>query len=118
MRERHKMEIGDWFHAAINLLIGVLLGSVAYGLAQLVASGAWLMAVILVVFGAGLFAFMLLFDKLSELVFPIGAIRPAKDPKPRPPKPLLRVLSLPAGFVLGVALAVLGLDQAILGLLP
>ena len=38
------MELGDWFNTAINALIGALLGSVAYGLAQLVADGAWVAA--------------------------------------------------------------------------
>lgn len=117
MSERRKMGVGDWFNAAINVLIGVLLGSVVYGLVQLVAGGSWMMAVILVLFGGGLFLFMVLSDKLFDRLFPIG-IRPAKNPQPQPPKPLLRVLSLPLGLILGVVLALLGFDKTLLDLLP
>jgi len=114
MNERRKMGAGDWINAAINVLIGILLGSAIYGLVQLVISGFWLMALILVLLGGGLFLFMLLFDKLFDRLFSIG-IRPARNPQPQPPKPLLRVLSLPLGFMIGVVLAVLGLDRTILG---
>lgn len=117
MPERRKMAIDDWFNAAINVLIGVLLGSVFYGLLQLAGNGSWLMAIILVLLGGGLFLFMVVSDTLFDRLFPTG-IRPAKNPQPRPPKPLLRVLSLPLGFVLGVVLAVMGLDRTILGFLP
>jgi len=116
MDERRKMGAGDWMNAAINVVIGVLLGSVVYGLGKLAASGSWMMVIILVFLGGGLFLFMVLHDKLFDRLFPIG-IRPAKIPKPQSPKPLLRVLSLPSGFILGVVLAVLDLDGAILGIL-
>ena len=46
MSERRKMGIGDWMNAAINVVIGVLLGSVIFGLVQLVASGSWPLAAI------------------------------------------------------------------------
>ena len=55
--------------------------------------------------------------KLFDRLFPIG-IRPARNPRPQSPKPLVRVLSLPVGFMLGVVLAGLDLDGTILGLLP
>lgn len=114
MSERRKMGASDWMNAAVNVVIGALLGSATYGLAQLVASGSWLMALILVLLAAGLFLIVVLSDKLFDL-FSGVRFRPAKNPKP---KPLPRVLSLPLGFVLGVVLAVLGLDTAILDLLP
>lgn len=117
MSERRGMEVGDWFNAAVNLAIGVLLGSVVYRLVQLVASGSWLMALIMIFLGAGLFLFMVLSDKLFDL-FSGVRFRPAKNPKPQPPKPLLRILSLPSGFIVGVVLAVAGLDTAILDMLP
>lgn len=117
MSERPGMELGDWFNAAVNVLIGALLGSVIYRLVQLVASGAWLMALILIFLGIGLFVFMVLSDKLFDL-FSGVRFRPAKNPKPQPPKPLLRKLSLPSGFIVGVVLAVLGLDTTILEFLP
>jgi hypothetical protein len=117
MSERRKMGVSDWISAAFNLLIGALLGSVIYGLVQLVASGLWLMAVILVLLGGGLFLFMFLYDKLFDWLF-LSWTKPARNPQPRLPKPLLRILSLPAGFILGIVLAVLGLDRTILDFLP
>lgn len=111
------MKFGDWMNAVINFVIGALLGSAAYGLVQLVASGAWLMAAILVLLGAGLFLIMLLSDKLFDWIFPAGIWQVGK-PRPQGKKPLPRRLSLPFGFVLGVALAILGLDRTILEWLP
>ena len=110
------MGVGDWLNTTVNFLIGILLGSVAYGLVQLFASGSWLMALMLIVLGGGFFLFMVLSDKLFDKVFPIG-IRPAKNPTPQPPKPLLRVLGLPFGLMVGVVLAFLDLDGALLGFL-
>ena len=69
MSERRKMGVGDWMDAAINVVIGVFLGSVIYGLAQLVASGSWLMAMILILLGGGLFLIMVLSDKLPDRLF-------------------------------------------------
>jgi len=111
------MEMGDWFNAAINLVIGILLGSVINDLLQLVASGSWHMALVILFLAAGLFLFIVLSDKLLDRLFQIG-IRPAKTPQAPRPKPLLRVLSFPAGLVLGVVLSALGFDRAILDFLP
>jgi len=117
MSERSKMGLGDWINAAINVVIGVLLGSVMHGLVQLVASGSWLMAMIVLFLAVGLFLLVVLSDKLFDCLFPIG-IRPARTPQTQRPKPLLRVLSLPSGLIFGVVLAVLGLDRMILSFLP
>lgn len=117
MRERRSMELGDWLNSAVNAVIGVLLGSVTHSLVQLVSSGAWLTAVILVLLGTSLFLFMVFLDRLSDRLFPAG-IRRVGSPQARLPKPLARVLSMPFGFVIGVVLAILGLDRTILDLLP
>jgi uncharacterized membrane protein len=117
MSERRKMGVADWINAAINVVIGALLGSLIYGLAQLVAGGSWLIAMIILFLNAGLFFLIVLSDKLFDRFYPVR-FRPAKNPKPQPPKPLLRVLSLPSGFVLGIVLAVPGLDRTILDILP
>lgn len=111
------MGVGDWINATTNVVIGVLIGFVIYGLVQLVTSGSWLMAMILIFLGGGLFLLEGLIDKLFDRLFPIG-IRPARNPRPQSPKPLVRVLSLPVGFMLGVVLAGLDLDGTIIGLLP
>jgi len=116
-KERRRMQAGDWFNAAINLLVGLLLGSFVDGLVQLVATGLWLSAVIISLLSGGLFLFMLVFDKVTDPLFPIG-IRPAPTPQVKGRTPLLRLMSLPVGVLLGVLLARLGLDDKILGMIP
>lgn len=116
MNERRSMELGDWLQAAVNVVLGVFVGIVVFGLTQLVVSGAWLMALILVVLGFGYFVFVLLADKLFDWIFPSGIRTVGK--RKHQPKPLLRALSLPAGLLLGIALAGLGLDRVLLDALP
>lgn len=116
MGERRNMGVSDWINSAINVVIGVLLGSVIYGMVQLVAIGAWLTDMFMLLIFGGVFLLMVLSDKLFDRLFQTG-IRPAKTPQTKRPKPLLRVLSLPSGVILGVVLAVLGFDRPILGLL-
>jgi hypothetical protein len=110
------MEPGDWLQAAVNIVLGVFLGIVVSALTELVVSGAWLMALILVALGAGYFVFVLLADKLFDWIFPSGIRTVGK--RKNQPKPLLRTLSLPAGLLLGIALAGLGLDTVLLDALP
>jgi hypothetical protein len=110
------MELGDWLQAAINVVVGVFLGIAAFALTELVVSGAWLMALLLVVLGVGYFVFVQLADKLFDWIFPSGIRTVGK--RKNQPKPLLRTLSLPAGLLLGVALAGVGLDTVIIDALP
>lgn len=111
------MQPGDWFHATLNVVIGALLGSAIFGVTQLIISGFWLSAVITIIVTAALFLLMELSDKLLDRVFSIG-IRPARKPQSKRKNPLPRVLSLPAGFAVGILLAVLGIDTALLSMLP
>jgi hypothetical protein len=108
------MQVGDWANAAINLVIGVLLGSAADGLVQLATTAFWPLAVVIPLLFAGVFLFSWVLDMLTDRLFTIG-VRPARTPKEEGRTPLLRLLSLPVGLVLGVALARLGLDETILG---
>ncbi len=116
MSERRKMQAGDWANAAINAAIGVLLGSAADGLVQMATTEFWPVALIITLLSVGLFFLVVLSDKLLDRLFSIG-VRPARHPRAEGRKPLLRVLSMPAGFVLGVVLARIGLDGAILGVI-
>jgi len=116
-KERRRMQAGDWFNAAVNLLIGLLLGSFVDGLVQLVTTGLWLSAVIITLLFGGLFLFMWVFDKVTDPLFSIG-VRPAPKPQVKGRTPLLRLMSLPVGVLLGVVLARLGLDDKILGMIP
>ncbi len=85
---------------------------------QLVTDGAWGMALIVVMLGVALLL-LIYFDgligRLLDRIFPSG-VRSATPPRDDR-KPLVRRLSLPAGLVLGVFLALFGLADTILGLL-
>lgn len=115
--EYRRMQAGDWFNAAINLAIGLLLGSFVDGLIQLVATGLWLSAAILTLLFGGLFLVVSMSDKLLDPLFSIG-VRPAPKAGAKGRTPSIRRMSLPVGLVLGVALARLGLDDRILTMIP
>jgi hypothetical protein len=116
MGKRQAMEWGDWIQAAVNVVIAALLGTAAFNLAQLVANGAWLLAVILVLFAGSLYLIVVVSDWLMDRLFPVR-IHSFKSSQAAQLKPLPRVLSLPFGFMLGILLAVLGLDRTLLDLL-
>jgi len=83
-------------------------------LEQLATTAFWPLAVVIPLLFAGVFLFSWVLDMLTDRLFTIG-VRPARTPKEEGRTPLLRLLSLPVGLVLGVALARLGLDETILG---
>jgi len=116
MNERRGMQMGDWVNAAINVVIGVLLGSAADGLIQLATTSFWPLAVVIPLLFAGVFLFSWALDLLTDRLFTIG-VRPAPKPKEKGRTPLPRLLSLPAGLILGIALARLGLDNKILAVI-
>lgn len=119
MSVRRGMEAGDWINASVNVVIGVFLGIAVNGLAQIFMTGFWQLAVFIVIVTGVAVLFLFMFDgllnRVSEQIFPSG-VRPAHRPQPEGRKPIARLLSLPAGMVLGVILAQLGLTQTILGL--
>ena len=114
MSARRSMQLGDWFNAAVSLVVGVLLGWAADGLVQLVTTAFWPLAVVIPLLFAGVFVFSWLLDVLTNRFFSIG-VRPARERKQDGHMPLPRLLGLAMGLVLGVALARLGLDDVILG---
>lgn len=107
------MQAGDWANAAVNVVVGAFLGMAINGLVQLMSTGFWSVAVLIVVLAAVLFSSALWFDGLVEKVFPSGIRRARKSKKVRK-VPLARRLSLPSGLVLGIVLAGLGLDDRLL----
>jgi hypothetical protein len=111
--ERRKMGVGDWINVAFSLSIGILLGAAIFGLVQLVADGFWVTALVAILISAGLFLLMEVSDKILDRLFTIG-VKPASVKYPQGRKPLLRSLSLPGGFVLGLLMAMLGLDAWLL----
>jgi small-conductance mechanosensitive channel len=104
----------DWILSAMNFVIGILLGVALNGLIQLVASGAWVAVLNLVVLAISLFLIVKLHGLLGETLFPSG-IRPARNPKKKPKPPAIRRFSLPTGLALGVLLAQFGLTDWLAG---
>ncbi|MHA7923564.1 MAG: hypothetical protein ACX936_00095 [Marinobacter sp.] len=109
-------QAGHWASSAVNVVIGVLLGVASNGLVQLMFTGAWAAVFNIAVLSAVLFFIVFLHDRLGKKLFPSG-IRPAREPERARKTPLLRRLSLPAGLVLGVVIASLGLDDYLSDLL-
>jgi hypothetical protein len=110
------MQTHDWINAGFLLVFGVFLGFVVDGILQLATTSFWPLAIILLLMVAGIFLFELLMDKLFSRIFPIG-VRPANKSPAQGRKPLPVFLSLPAGVILGIALARLGLADTILGVI-
>jgi hypothetical protein len=108
------MTLGDWLNSLINVVLGMFLGMAALGLANLIGAGLWVPAILFTVPVVLLMFFDQGLGHLIDRLFPSG-IRPARVPAPPRGKPLVRTLSLPAGVVLGVLVAALGLSD---GLLP
>ena len=107
------MRLSDWVNAGVNLAIGVLLGSAVFGLVRLAVDGFWVTAVIAALIFAGFFLFMKVSDKILDRLFTIG-VKPSSVEYPQRRHPLLRRISLPGGFILGLMIAMLGLDTWIL----
>ena len=104
------MKTGEWVNTAMKVMIGVLMGMAIHGVAELMLRGAWFYVLLIVVLSIGLFLLVLLHEFIGEKLFPSG-IRPARKPRTILKAPLSRRLSLPAGLVIGIALAALGLDE-------
>ena len=113
--ERRIMHIGDLVNAAALLIVGLFLGSVVNDLVRM-ATTDWLFALFIVLLFASLFLVVWIFDILFDRFFPIG-IRTSRNSQGKERKPLPLLVSLPTGFVVGMVLARLGLDEAVLGVI-
>ena len=105
--------IGHIFNSVINLVFGVIIGVILHTLLNLFVTNwiAGVFAVILsVVMLLALFAMETIIGWLFEHVFPNG-IRPAKKTATKKPKPLIRRLAMPGGFVLGLLIVELDLTD-------
>lgn len=108
------MEVGDWANTAVNLVLGVFVGIAIHGLMQLITTAFWPVAIVISLLFAVVPLIDYWLDWLIDRVFPSG-IRAARKPQAEGRTPLPRLLSLPAGLIVGVALARLDLDNAIVG---
>lgn len=108
------MQATDWINAVINVVIGGLLGVAVEGLARLITTALWTLAVVIPLLAVVLFFCMTLFDTVVDWFFPSG-IRPARKPHMSRRLPLARRLSLPVGLVIGVVLAKLDVANSVIG---
>ncbi len=115
MNDRRKMAWDDWINAALLAAVGLFLGIAAQLMTQLSAAF-WPVAILSILLFAGVIAFDLTLDRVSERIFS-GKIRPPRNPKPAGRRPLALLLGLPAGVVFGFALGALGLADDVLGLM-
>ena len=114
MRNRRKMILGDWFNSAVLCIVGLYLGLVVHGLSQLVGTVFfWPLLFFFMIMWAAIYLFDNVINRVFDKVFSNG-IKPAKNPTAKERKPLIRLLSLPFGIVLGVILAELGLRDTFL----
>lgn len=110
MSERRRMRSCDWIYASINVAIGILFVLAAEGLAQLVTTEFWPLAVVAPILIAGLVLFEKVFKGLIDWEFPSKAQSPRKSASKGAP-PILLLLSFPFGIAFGVILALLGLTD-------
>lgn len=115
-KKSDSMTMTDWINAVTSVVVGVFCGIAALYLLQLVMSGFWPLAIIVVVFILVFLAFDGLLDRLFEKVFPSG-IRAVRKPAASRRSPLLRRLSLPVGITIGLALAWFDLADVLLQIL-
>lgn len=111
------MKAGDWVNAVVNAAIGVFFGIAADSILQLVASGLWVVALAIVLVFAICLGFVWLFESAVDHLFPSG-LRKSRRPGVAGRTPLLRLLSLPIGGVVGVVLSRLDLAGPLLALFP
>jgi hypothetical protein len=115
MSERRSMDGEDWLSAGFNVVVGLFLGLALNGLLQIVVTGFWPVAAIMVVLALGFFLVYWLFEGLIVRPF-FSGVRRDQGTLPEGKKPLGRLASLPLGLVLGFLLAQLGLTGTILAM--
>jgi len=110
------MTLGDWFHSAVKLVVGFLLGIAAYSLAELLDVGLWLSAIFVMVPFVAIIGFVQFAEGLWDRLLN-GGVYPANLAAKTDRKPLLRVLSAPIGFAVGALAGILGFSDQIMAVL-
>ncbi|WP_295070322.1 hypothetical protein [Tabrizicola sp.] len=113
MPNRRKMGPGDWLTATAFLAMGLFLGLALANMVLLVGTASWPIIILIPLLFAGVLVFDSLLGRLFGRFFPSG-VRPASHPAPKERRPLVLLLSLPAGLVIGVVGARFGLDDLLL----
>lgn len=113
MSDRCKMQVGDWLNGAAILAAGVFLGIAIDAMLDLAGTAFWPLIILIPVLIGGGFLGVLFFDRLVDRFFPSG-IRPASRPGTGKRRPLALLLSLPAGIIIGVIGAQLGVSDMLL----
>ncbi|VVT00605.1 conserved membrane hypothetical protein [Roseovarius sp. EC-HK134] len=106
MNERRRTRTYDWIHSSINVAIGILIVLVAEGLARLVSTEFWPLALVIPILVACLVLFEKVFNGLIDWEFPKETDSPRKFDS-KGDTPIVRHLSLPIGIVVGLLFALL-----------
>ena len=107
------MKTGDWVNSAFILAAGVFLGLAIDNVFHLDGVHFWLAAVCVPIIFGGTVFLGLLTDWLFDRVLPTG-IKPSKRSRPKEPKPVVLLLSLPTGILFGAIAARVGLGELLL----
>jgi hypothetical protein len=91
----------------------VLLGVAFYGLVQLITTGFWSLAIIIILGIAGFWLLDGIIVRIVDWLFPTG-IRAPRKLYEKAKAPVIRLLSFPLGFVSGGILAHLGLGNSLI----
>ena len=113
MTNRRSMKIGDWVNAAFILAGGVYLGLAIDSVFHLEGLLFWLGAISVPIIFGGIVFFGRMIDWLFDRMFPTG-IKPSRRSRPKEPKPLALLFSLPTGILIGVIAAQVGLRELLL----
>jgi len=112
MRERQKMQTFDWVIWAALVAMGGFLGMAINGMVGLARAGSWWSIVIVLVPFGGWLVFYLLSLRLGTFISTGRFSEPKQLQKRR--KPLMLLLGLPLGLLIGVIGAQFGLDRLLL----
>lgn len=113
MTNRRRMISGDWTNAALLLAVGFFLGLAGSNMVKLLGTPFWPLVILIPALFGGVVLFDMLLDRVVNRILPSG-LKPATQPKTKERKPLALLFSLPAGFLIGLIGATLGLDKILL----
>lgn len=112
MRARQKMQIFDWMIWTCLAAIGIFLGLAIDAMVDLARIGAWRSIIVTLALFGGWIVFYLLLIRVSEFISTGRFSAPKQLQKPR--KPLALLFALPAGIIIGLIGAQVGLQDLLI----
>ena len=113
MSDRHKMQLFDWVIAAGLCAVGVYLGLALAALITIDGAAFWLTVIYVLIPFAFVFLFIYYMNDLGDWIFS-GKIKSSAPARMRKRRPVLLYFSVPAGVIIGVIGAQLGLGELLL----